>query len=91
MSSGRTPSFVRKKVNKSECGPTSCGVRQMVIAQLHHSVATKEREYSAAEATEIFLWNLWRYKTMQFTALHSGLTMHLSNILEDETKNAGGT
>ena len=72
MSSGRLPSFVRGKANKTVCGPISCAVRQTVIAQLHHSAEAKEREYSLSEATEIFLWKIWRDKSMQITALSSG-------------------
>ena len=60
-------------------------MRQTVIAQLHQSGETKEKEYSLAEATEIFLHNIWRDKAMQITALSTGLFQHLSNILAGET------
>ena len=85
MSVGRLPPFVTGKLNKAECGPTSCGIRQTVIAQLHQVGVPKEKKYSLAEVTEIFLHNIWRDKAMQITALSTGLFEHLTNILASET------
>ena len=89
MSVGRLPPFVRGKLNKAECGPTSCGVRQMSIAQLHEVGVPKEKKYSLAEATEIHLHNIWRNKAMQITALSGGMYGNLSKILENEIQHGG--
>ena len=82
MSAGRLPPFVRDKLNKAECGPTSCGIRQTVIAQLNHVGVPKEKAYSLAEVAEIFLHNIWRDKFLQITALSMGLHSFLKNIVE---------
>ena len=84
MSVGRLPPFVRGKLNKAECGPTSCGIRQTVIVQLHQVGVPKEKKYSLAEATEIFLHNIWRDKALQITALSNGMHTHLKYIIEED-------
>ena len=43
MSVERLPPFVRGPLNKAECGPTSCGVRQTVLAQNHQGSVQVEK------------------------------------------------
>ena len=84
MSSGRLPPFVRDKVNKTECEPTSCGIRQKVIAQLNHMELPKEKVYSQTDVTEIFLHNIWRDKFLQISALCMGMHTLFEKTIESD-------
>ena len=55
-----------------------------MIAQLHHVGVPKEKNYSIAEVTEIFLHNIWRDKFLQITALSMGMHAFLKNIIDSD-------